>query len=243
MERRREEEPLQAETRKRVESAERALQLLKAFVSPGEHLTLAMLAQRSALHKSTILRLAASLAHMGFLRRNPDGRFYLGPEVQRLGLLSLSQTPRPLEEIVRPVLQRLVASTRETASFYVLDGHQRICLFRENSQHPRRYVIEEGARQPLDGGASAQILKAYISQPNSARSRLIQQRGWAQSLGGRDPDLVAIAAPVRDARTRFFAAMGVSLSTERSTPSKMERVAKSLLRESATLTASLSNKE
>jgi DNA-binding IclR family transcriptional regulator len=227
------------ETRKRVESAERALQLLKVFATPGEHLTLAVLAQRSALHKSTILRLAASLDYMGFLRRNPDGRFFLGPEVQRLGLLSLSQTPRPLEDIVRPALQRLVAATRETASFYVLDGAQRICLFRENSWRLRRDVLEAGARQRLDGGASAQILKAFISEPVQPRSRAIQEQGWAMSQGGRDPDLVAIAVPIRDARNRVFAAMGVSSSRDRLTPAQLERARRLLLREAALLHAAL----
>jgi DNA-binding IclR family transcriptional regulator len=230
---------LPPQTRKRVESAERALQLLKVFATPGEHLTLAVLAQRSALHKSTILRLAASLDYMGFLRRNPDGRFYLGPEVQRLGLLSLSQTPRPLEDMVRPSLQRLVAASRETASFYVLDGQQRICLFRENSLHPRRHVLEEGMRQPLDGGASAQILKSFVAEPMQPRSRAIQDQGWAVSHGGRDPDLVAIAVPIRDARHRVFGAMGISSSRERLTPSKLERARRLLLREAALLNALL----
>ena len=40
----------------RVEAVERALSLLQCFRTPGEVLSLALLAQRSTMYKSTILR-------------------------------------------------------------------------------------------------------------------------------------------------------------------------------------------
>ncbi|HWG05765.1 MAG TPA: helix-turn-helix domain-containing protein [Beijerinckiaceae bacterium] len=225
---------------KRVESAERALHILKSFMAAGEHVTLAELAQRTALHKSTILRLNTSLDYMGFIRRDPEGRFYLGPEVRRLGLLALAQTPRPLEDLVRPALQRLVTSTTQTASFYVLDGRQRICLFRENSLYSTRHLREEGSRQTADRGAAAQILKAFISESTKPRGAALRKAGWAISNGGREPNLITLAVPVRDARERVFGAIGVSGSTTLFTPSKIDRVRRALLREASVLRTALS---
>jgi DNA-binding IclR family transcriptional regulator len=59
------------------------------------------------------------------------------------------------------------------------------------------------------------------------------------SQGGRDPDLVAIAVPIRDARNRVFGAMGVSSATTRLTPPRLERTRRLLLREAAALHSAL----
>src|SRR5258707_681097 len=60
------------EGRTRVEAVERSLSLLQCFRQPGEALSLAVLAQRSSLYKSTILRLTASLVYMKFCERDAD---------------------------------------------------------------------------------------------------------------------------------------------------------------------------
>src|SRR5258707_9668529 len=107
-------------SRQQVAAAERALLILKCFDNPGERLSLAALAQRTELYKSTILRLSASLGFMGFIKRTAEGHYMLGPELSRLGLLALSQPRSKLEDALRPVLHRLVSATKETASFYVV---------------------------------------------------------------------------------------------------------------------------
>src|SRR5258707_13405276 len=62
------------EGRTRVEAVERSLSLLQCFRHPGEALSLAVLAQRSSLYKSTILRLTPSLVYMKFLERDAAGQ-------------------------------------------------------------------------------------------------------------------------------------------------------------------------
>src|SRR5258707_12745084 len=101
----------------RVEAVERALSLFQCFQLPGEALSLAVLAQRSALYKSTILRLTGSLVRKGFLNRDGNGLFVLGPELRRLG--GLSCAPVDLAELIRPVLSGLVAQSPGTAPFYL----------------------------------------------------------------------------------------------------------------------------
>lgn len=191
----------------RVESVERALTLLQCFQIPGEALSLAVLAQRSALYKSTILRLAGSLMRKGFLHRNGQGQFLLGPELQRLGGLSNPQIG--LDGLIRPVLADLSTSALQTASFYVRDGTDRLCLLRHNSPRSARHHLEEGSRHPLHHGAAGAILRAFSGARDKA-SETIRRQGWAVSLGSRDPDLAAVAVPLRNAAGELLGALTIS---------------------------------
>jgi DNA-binding IclR family transcriptional regulator len=197
------------QARQGVDAVERALSLLRCFEKSGEELTLALLAQRSGLYKSTILRLSASLVHMGFLQRSPSGLFRLGSELRRLGQLSSAKVP--LASLVRPALADLTAKTQETASFYVRDGDERICLYRVNSPRAMRHHLDEGTRRPLLGGAAGYILWAFDPDaPLDAEMTRVRNRGWVFSEGRRDPDLGAVAVPLLNRQGELLGALSVS---------------------------------
>ncbi|MEO0993240.1 MAG: IclR family transcriptional regulator [Pseudomonadota bacterium] len=177
----------------RVEAVDRALNLLEAFQEPGEDLTLAELAQRTGLYKSTILRLAGSLQHSGFLLRGPTGTFRLGPSLWRLG--TLYRRDFLPGERVRPILRDLAHVTGETASFYVHDGEERVCLYRSNAPRALRHHLTEGARLPLDRGAAGRLLSAFAKR-NGPSGADIREAGYAVSLGERDPEIAALAVAV-----------------------------------------------
>ena len=175
-----------------VEAVERALALLEAFEEPGRPLGLSDLSRRCGLAKSTTLRIAVSLIRRGFLVRQEDGRYRLGPALWRLG--AAYRAGLQPAETIRPILARLSEATGETASFYVRDAGRRICLYRHEPRRSIRHAITEGAAMPLDGGASALVLRAWLD--NAPDLAEVRARGHAESRGARDPDVAAIAVPV-----------------------------------------------
>lgn len=196
-----------AEKEAGVEAVERALSLLQAFGENDTSLTLAELARRTGLYKSTILRLAASLGRYRYLTRDERGSFRLGPELWRLG--SLYRRGFELGEFIRPELRELVAVTQETASFYIREGSERVCLYRLNSPRAVRHHLDEGVRLPLDRGAAGQILLAFSGAPGE-RFESIRSDGFYVSLGERDPEVGAVAAPVFDAAGAYKGALSLS---------------------------------
>ena len=62
-------------------AVDRAMSLLAAFRDNDQSLSLAELAERTRLYKSTVLRLVASLEHANVVQRLPDGNYALGPEI------------------------------------------------------------------------------------------------------------------------------------------------------------------
>lgn len=190
----------------RVEAVERALSILDAFDAAHPSLSLANLAARTGYYPSTVLRLAASLIRFGYLHRGIDGQFGLGPTPLRLGVLYRESFR--LTDYVRPALALLVERTGETAAFYVREGERRICLYRHHTPRLIRHHIEEGNELPLDRGASAHVLTAFTGG-TGRQHEAVRRSGYAISLGERDPDTAAIAAPVFGGGERLIGAIGI----------------------------------
>ncbi len=222
--------------RRGVEAVERALALLLAFRDGDGPLTLTELAARTTLHKSTALRLFASLLARGFLRRLPDGRYHLGPEILRLA--KLYQHSFHLSELVVPALRRLSEAVGETAAFYIRDADTRVCLHRVEPLRAVRATASEGDRFPLDRGASGKILLAFDTA-RPARFAEIREAFHAISLGERNPETAAIACPVYDATGGLVGALSVSGPRERMTAAVFDRIRPKILAVAAEITAAL----
>ena len=190
-----------------VEAVERALQILECFDDRKARLSLADLSRETGFYKSTILRLAASLERFAYLDRAANGAFRLGPAVWRLG--SAYRKHFPLAQVLRPELDHLCAATDETASFYIRQGNQRVCLVRSEPERAIRHSISEGASLPLGVGASGRILMAY-SESSWGSGEAIRAAGHAISMGERDPDVSALSVPIIDASENLLGALALS---------------------------------
>lgn len=177
-----------------VAAVDRALSILDSFDEHSPTLTLAELARRTGLYKSTLLRLAASLERANYLRRLGDGSFSLGPALLKLG--ELYQESFDLERYVMPTLRQLVDKTGESASFYVREGEVRVCLHRINSTaHRVLHYVTPGTALELRTGAAGRILLAF-TEPALAGYEAERRDLLAVDHTDRKSDTAAIASPV-----------------------------------------------
>lgn len=174
-------------------AVDRALSLLSAFRTGDTSLSVTELAERTRLYKSTALRLLASLAHGGFLQKTPDGLWALGPEVARLS--SLYTASFSLEDVVLPVMKKLVAQTGESVALHVKQGGHRLCLFRVDSPQLLRDHVRAGDLLPLDRGAGGRVLMAYSGAKGKVYDK-VRKDGYILSVNDRVPGLVGVSAPV-----------------------------------------------
>jgi DNA-binding IclR family transcriptional regulator len=185
----------QASTESGVAALERGLALLAAFSKVDGSLSLAELADRTGLYKSTILRLAASLLRLGFLQRLDDGRYRLGPAVFQLG--RRYQQSFRLGDMVQPVLRQLVERSGETASFYVRDGDRDTCLYRVESPRPIRDAgVAEGDTFPVDGSAGSRMLSAFLGAPGRGHRAMRRQLVTVARHSKRVAGAAAVICPV-----------------------------------------------
>lgn len=191
----------------RTESVERAMSILSAFSTQRPLMSLSELAEETGLHKSTILRLTNSMGLYGFIQRDADGRFSVGPSVWRLGLIFRRDFRK--REHVAPSLKILAEATGETASFYVRTGNERICLYRENSPNLLRFHVEEGMRLQLSTGASGLVLRHFSGEDVGDLGQFTAN-GTATSVGQTNPNISSISTPVFDASGGLIGALTVS---------------------------------
>jgi DNA-binding IclR family transcriptional regulator len=172
-------------------------------------LTLAELVDATGLARATAHRLAAALEVHGFVGRDGDGRFDLGPRLSTLGL--------PL--LARPALEALREATGESVQLYVRRGEQRLCVEALESLHGLRTIVPVGALLPLDAGSAGKVLRG---DPAALK------RGWAESVQERQKGVASVSAPVYE-DGRVIAAVSVSGPVGRTSRSPGRRYAEAVV--------------
>ena len=210
------------------QSVERALRILRFFDAQEQEVSVAEIASLLGVHKSTASRLTATLCRNALLERSHDsGRFRLGPEVARLGLLALAG--RNLLDVARGAMNTLAARTEETVTLAILDGDLATTVAEVATPHVVGTRSWLGRGTPLLATSDGKVFLAYGGVPlpkgplvqltprthtNRAQLRRelvqIRERGWALALGELEEGLHGIAAPVIDRYGRCQAALSVS---------------------------------
>ncbi|HEY1610200.1 MAG TPA: IclR family transcriptional regulator [Paraburkholderia sp.] len=176
-----------------VAALDRAFAILFAFRPDDKGLSLAELAARTGLYKSTILRLIASLTHHRMLLRSDDGRYLIGPAALQLG--ALYQRGLQLADVVLPLMRGLRDECNESVSFYVRRQDLRVCLHRVDTTHTIRDHVREGDVLPLERGSGGRLLSAF-SGAHGEPYEQIRRDGYYISIGERDSETAGISTPV-----------------------------------------------
>lgn len=197
----------------------KALNILALFLHRQDGLTVTQIATVTGINKSSVVRLCATLEGRGYLQRDPRGIFMVGPQIENLARVFRSQFS--LEEAVRPVLVRLRDESGESASYYIIEFDARVCLFRENSRHRIRHVVEEGTRLPLKEGVVGHVLLAF-SGAKGAMYKTIRDDGYLDA-DGREPFTASVSAPVLTKSSHLLGALVLSGLSSRFSPEERKK--------------------
>jgi len=185
--------------------------------------TLAGLVQATGLARPTAHRLAVALEHHRLVTRDLRGRFVLGP---RLGELAAAAGEDRLLAAAGPVLAAVRDHTGESTQLYRRQGDARVCVAAAERLSGLRDTVPVGSTLTMLAGSAAQVLLAW-EEPERLHRGLqgarftasalsgVRRRGWAQSVGEREPGVASVSAPVRGPSGRVVAAVSVSGPIER----------------------------
>lgn len=187
--------------------------------------TLAGLVSSTGLARPTAHRLAVALEHHRLVARDLQGRFVLGP---RLGELAAAAGEDRLLATAGPILARLRDITGESAQLFRRQGDLRVCVAAAELTSGLRDTVPIGAQLTMSAGSAAQVLLAW-EEPERMQRGLqgasfnavglasVRRRGWAQSVGEREPGVASVSAPVRAPSGKVIAALSCSGPIERMT--------------------------
>jgi DNA-binding IclR family transcriptional regulator len=213
----------------RVQSVDRAVQLLNAVADGGNAETAPALAERVGLNRSTTWRLLATLEHHGLVERDPEtNRYSVGHAVAQLAGASRYDA---LARRAHPLLRRLADDTGETVNLAIPHQHELVYVSQVQAPHVMTanwlgravalHATSTGkaflAWLPAEERAVAlrQPLEPYTHEtatdPAVLESELrdIRRRGHAVSRGELEPALWGVSAAALDARGRPAAVVSV----------------------------------
>ncbi len=202
---------------RRIGAAERAIAMLDTLAEAGE-LGTNEIARRTGMAPSTVSRQLGTLAAAGLVERvEASGRYRLGLRVVHLANALLARLD--VREVARPHLAALVEATGETATLSVPgDGDAITVDFVPGSHYVQpvsklgrpsvghatsagKVMLAFSGRELPDGPLRAYTPRTITDLQDLAREiAQVRERGWARAVGEREPDLTALAAPVRSSR-------------------------------------------
>lgn len=124
--------------------------------------SLAGLARRADAPKTSLVGLLAGMVASGYVARDAQGRYTLGPRMHALAMRVTARTD--LTAFARPVLVDLVGRTGETALLGALapDAHVATYIDKVESPNPVRYTVSLGERRELYASAMGKLLLAHF---------------------------------------------------------------------------------
>src|SRR6476659_6385437 len=140
-----------------VPAVSRALALMERLAGAREPMSLARLAGDLALPKSSVHGLCNTLVSFGYLRRQPDGAFLIGPRVMGLAEAFVSGTDVAQE--FNALWADSGLAPEETVVLSVLSGPDALYVAGRNSARPLGLAFTVGMRLPayLSGSGKAML--------------------------------------------------------------------------------------
>jgi IclR family transcriptional regulator, blcABC operon repressor len=149
-----------------VPAVTRALALLDHLAQQREPMSLAQLTAELALPKSSVHGLCNTLMSFGYLRRQADGAFLIGPRVMGLAEAFVSGTDVAQE--FNALWVDVGAAPAETVVLSVLDGTDALYVAVRNSARPLGLAFNVGMRLPAYLSGSGKAMLAQLA-PDEVR--------------------------------------------------------------------------
>jgi DNA-binding IclR family transcriptional regulator len=229
-----------------VKSLVKALRILEYLGSSETGGNLTQISKELQIDKSTVHRMLATLRDYDFVGLDPlSSNYILGAKI-----LQFSDQLSHQSALIRhgePILARLARSTNETCNLGVLDGDMVLYLIKKESERPLRMSGQVGKRLPAHCTALGKVLLAQLSReelrrvyaqkpvfetptPNTIstlpalESHLEEVRRTGVALDNEEiyPEVVCMAAPVRDYRGRSIAALSISFPKHRMDAARLD---------------------
>jgi len=216
-----------------IQSVSLACALMERFRSVERELSIAELSRMLLVSKNYVFRLLATLERRNFVERNPQtGSYRLGITTLQIG--ESCYRSKQITREAHAALGQMARLSRETSMLHVFSDGDLVCVDMVESSLPVRVLAKIGASLPLHATAAGRAMLAFgnaavlsfckgsgasIETGNlpdsltlSMRNELhqIRARGYSISYGEFNPDVCAVAAPVRDHRSGVLGVVGVA---------------------------------
>lgn len=171
--------------------------------------------------RSSAARILKTLHARGFVVRDLEQRFVLGPALLRVA----TNAPGELAVAAKPHMQELSYRLGETVLLAIREGEESVIVAQSiGSAGPLRIEHELGHQQPLSRGASGLAILAHLplevnraadSQAAATELAIIRAQGFARTEGDIRHGMVGVAVPIFDEVDFVIGSLAVVVPLER----------------------------
>ena len=225
-----------ADSTEYLSTLEKGLSVLNCFTRERPEMTLSEVARATKLNAAVVRRCLLTLEALGYVGRNQN-QFFLKPKVLELG--SQFNDIYNIDNILRPLLQRVRDKTGDSASFAVLTEGEVLYVSHASTYRVIRLQAGAGTRFPalntslgraIVGTWSDHELKAYIhryparaltersvTEPKALFDAVVggRESGWWSVSDELDYGVTSIAVPIRVPGVGTVGAINCSSATSR----------------------------
>jgi IclR family transcriptional regulator, KDG regulon repressor len=236
-----------------MNSVLRAVQILQCFSLENPHFTHSEISKRLGLNKAAVTRLLYSLEKSGLIEKDVEsGRFGLTIRLYQIGSVYTNLTGIP--QAARPALVELTSACEESSHISILREFEIVYVDKVESARPIRMMSYVGRKLPayctgtgkaIIANLGEEFLKEFLQKvrlkrhtPNTitkaaefrAELEKVRGLGYATDNAENEPEVMSVAAPVRDQSGKVVAAVSIAGPVYRMTENgRMERFVPSVL--------------
>ncbi|WAH35636.1 IclR family transcriptional regulator [Alicyclobacillus dauci] len=209
-----------------IQSLEIGIDIVKIISKSTKPLTISEIAHVAEMSKSRLHRYLTSLYRTGFLSRDTDLRYSVGPELISLGLLASQRWT--IRDLAHPTLLRLRENLNETIALSVWTEKGPYFLHWEESNRAVNIGIRVGTQVSATKSVAGKIFIAFLpeEETDDVLKREIAQFGISKAQFQRElaetrqkgysiteesllPGILAIGCPVFGRDSKVVAAISV----------------------------------
>ncbi|SFH24704.1 transcriptional regulator, IclR family [Desulfotomaculum arcticum] len=239
----------------KVQSLDRAFQLIDIIANSPEAPTLNTITQLAGLPKPTVYRILSSLESWGYVELSKNKCYKLGVKFLQLG--AQMQHELDIRKIAHPYLQELNNITKETIFLGIMYKGRGLYVDKLDGHYSIRLVSQVGSLNYLHSTALGKCLLADMTEGEVdllltkygmptlttktitnkdvliAQLKNVRENGYAIDDVENEEGVRCVAAPVRDHEGKVVAAISISGPSSRITNESINGHLKAVLIESA----------
>jgi DNA-binding IclR family transcriptional regulator len=242
----------------KVQVLDRSLAIIDALANAREDASLAELAEKVKLHKSTVHRLTSILERHRLVERDTrSGRYRLGLRLFELGSIAMGRFN--IRDRAHPHLEKLLYEVDETVHLCALDAGEVLYLDKMEPSRSVRMASRIGRRNPAHCTSVGKAIMAFLPESETddilrqhglkrltpktittpaelkAELKTIRDRGYSIDNEENEEGVRCIGAAVLDHSGRPIAAISISAPSFRLPMDKVPAVAASVCRAATAL--------
>ncbi len=228
-----------------LKTVEKALGVLDILGEAQKPMTASEAAKAAGMPISTVYKILSTMVEQGYVEFEESTKFYqTGTKILRFA--SNIRQQRSISQLAYPIMQEIADITKETVHLGIKEGYYGVFLEKVNSPHTVGVQTKVGRRVPLNLGATAKAIMAFlpdhafsefcsgflddgteegkkaVRKAEEQRAR-IREDGYSITFEEINPNVAAIAVPIFGFNNIIAGSMAIAGPCERFTPEIINR--------------------